>query len=246
VAFCRLLAGSVLREFDQHQVIYILTKSKHSIEYKPVSKCSTGPETFRKAIVDKKIHILRAVRLFACLLWANALFVAFLTCCARYRVPADMLNNGQFWWQDRKFLWCTDKHLPVTTGQLFVLLFKEGWLSDTQILSFCMFQYYRVSGLKQSLMVETLVFRIIRRWQAILQDLDCTSPVPYFPSCSRGHGFKSRSWYRLSHCYFPLVFSVPPCRFRTITLTLRWLMSYIYGAPILDVSRSHTTTQHSR
>ena len=25
-------------------------------------------------------------------------------------------------------------------------------------------------------------------------------------------------------------------------LTLRRLMSYIYGAPILDVSRSHTTT----
>jgi len=31
-----------------------------------------------------------------------------------------------------------------------------------------------------------------------------------------------------------------------IELTLRRLMSYIYGAPILDVSRSHTTTQHSR
>jgi len=29
-------------------------------------------------------------------------------------------------------------------------------------------------------------------------------------------------------------------------LTLRQLMSHIYGAPILDVSRSHTTTQHSR
>ena len=29
-------------------------------------------------------------------------------------------------------------------------------------------------------------------------------------------------------------------------LTLRRLISYIYGAPILDVSRSHTTTQHSR
>ena len=29
-------------------------------------------------------------------------------------------------------------------------------------------------------------------------------------------------------------------------LTLRRLMSYIYGAPILDVSRSHTVTQHSR
>jgi len=33
---------------------------------------------------------------------------------------------------------------------------------------------------------------------------------------------------------------------RVHLLTLRWLMSYIYGAPILDVSRSHTTTQHSR
>ena len=29
-------------------------------------------------------------------------------------------------------------------------------------------------------------------------------------------------------------------------LTFGLLMSYIYGAPILDVSRSHTTTQHSR
>ena len=29
-------------------------------------------------------------------------------------------------------------------------------------------------------------------------------------------------------------------------LTLRRLMSYIYGAPILDISRSHTTTHHSR
>ena len=29
-------------------------------------------------------------------------------------------------------------------------------------------------------------------------------------------------------------------------LTLRLLMSYIYGAPILEVSRSHITTQHSR
>jgi len=30
------------------------------------------------------------------------------------------------------------------------------------------------------------------------------------------------------------------------SLTIRLLMSYIYGAPILDVSRSHTTTHHSR
>ena len=35
-------------------------------------------------------------------------------------------------------------------------------------------------------------------------------------------------------------------RIRVKSLTLRLLMSYIYGAPILDVSRSHTTTQHNR
>ena len=35
-------------------------------------------------------------------------------------------------------------------------------------------------------------------------------------------------------------------RIRVKLLTFRLLMSYLYGAPILDVSRSHTTTQHSR
>ena len=36
------------------------------------------------------------------------------------------------------------------------------------------------------------------------------------------------------------------CSLINARLTLRLLMSYIYGAPILDVSRSHTTTHHSR
>ena len=35
-------------------------------------------------------------------------------------------------------------------------------------------------------------------------------------------------------------------RIRVKLLIFRLLMSYIYGAPILDVSSSHTTTQHSR
>jgi len=35
-------------------------------------------------------------------------------------------------------------------------------------------------------------------------------------------------------------------RIRVKLLNFRLLMSYIYGASILDVSRSHTTTQHSR
>jgi len=35
-------------------------------------------------------------------------------------------------------------------------------------------------------------------------------------------------------------------RVKVKSLTLRLLMSYIYGAPIFDVSRSHTTMHHSR
>jgi hypothetical protein len=35
-------------------------------------------------------------------------------------------------------------------------------------------------------------------------------------------------------------------RMRVKSLTLRLLMSYIYGAPILDVSRSHTMMHHSQ
>ena len=35
-------------------------------------------------------------------------------------------------------------------------------------------------------------------------------------------------------------------RIRVKLLTFRRLMSYIYGTPILGVSRSHTMTQHSR
>jgi len=42
------------------------------------------------------------------------------------------------------------------------------------------------------------------------------------------------------------LFFIVPTHALHYNLTLRVLMSYIYGAPILDVSRSHTTTQHSR
>ena len=53
-----------------------------------------------------------------------------------------------------------------------------------------------------------------------------SSPVPVLSQINLVHGSPSISWRPI--------------------LTLRLLMSYIYGAPILDVSRSHTTTQHSR
>ena len=53
-----------------------------------------------------------------------------------------------------------------------------------------------------------------------------------------------QTWWKICAVPENIQFSFS-CSFFT-QLTLRWLMSYIYGAPILDVSRSHTTTQHSR
>jgi len=54
------------------------------------------------------------------------------------------------------------------------------------------------------------------------------NPICYLLALLRGHHFLHVS------------------RIRVKSLTFRRLMSYIYGAPTLDVSRSHTTTQHSR
>jgi len=54
------------------------------------------------------------------------------------------------------------------------------------------------------------------------------NPICYFLALLRAHHFLHVS------------------RIRVKLLTFRRLMSYICGAPILDVSRSHTTTQHSR
>ena len=55
----------------------------------------------------------------------------------------------------------------------------------------------------------------------------------------------------LATCFGPHLwpssgYNLVALRVYTICLTLRSLTLYIYGAPILDVSRSHTTTQHSR
>ena len=54
------------------------------------------------------------------------------------------------------------------------------------------------------------------------------NPICYFLALLRAHHFLHVS------------------RIRVKLLTFRLLMSYVYGAPILDVTRSHTTTQHSR
>ena len=72
-------------------------------------------------------------------------------------------------------------------------------------------------------------------------------PCTVFPNPSSE---MSRSWLKMSHGHIHVTitqsYGAVQLPLLAKSLTLRWLMSYIYGAPILDVSRSHTTTQLSR
>jgi len=63
-----------------------------------------------------------------------------------------------------------------------------------------------------------------------------------YPSTICNHVMNSTKEYRASYCS---ILARVHRRSQSILLTLRLLMSYIFGAPILDVSRSHTT-HHSR
>jgi hypothetical protein len=87
----------------------------------------------------------------------------------------------------------------------------------------------------------------------VLHNLLPPSP-PFFSGEVLAHRQPPR---RISHCHlstvlysvhFVIILAAWGCAMSWwwSHLTLRLLMSYIYGAPILDVSRSHTMTQHSR
>ena len=64
------------------------------------------------------------------------------------------------------------------------------------------------------------------------------------------HEIISNAEVQVTHLFYALFCYLPfPCTsifLSTSILTLTLLMSYIYGVPILDVSRPHTTTHHSR
>jgi len=67
--------------------------------------------------------------------------------------------------------------------------------------------------------------------------------------CKKRNGFYNISEnvvYAQANTIFHLVESRKHLFYLTLTLRLLMLYIYIYGATILDVSRSHTTTHHSR
>ena len=86
----------------------------------------------------------------------------------------------------------------------------------------------------------------------LLSPMCATGPAHHFMIWSPEEKYRSQSFLLCSLPHSPVTLSLlgqnwnQSWMVETVVLTLRRLMSYIYGAPILDVSRSHTTTQHSR
>jgi len=116
--------------------------------------------------------------------------------------------------------------VPVHFYSGYRLIFTVGTGSFLQWVPVHFYSGYRfISGVK-------------RPWRGLDRPLPCSAefnplnpelnPIYYLLALLGAHHFLHVS------------------RIRVKLLTFRRLMSYIYGAPILDVSRSHTTTHHSR
>jgi hypothetical protein len=111
----------------------------------------------------------------------------------------------------------------------------------------CLLKFFKISGLGQGWWT---VLRVSAK--TVGNILSCVENVlMIFPICAQIADNFLRSAFACGKPYSsdilaPLVapgccLSGQPLRLAQV-LTLRLLMSYIYGAPILDVSRSHTTT----
>ena len=119
----------------------------------------------------------------------------------------------------------------------------------------------------QALQDESYIQRAITAANFVKKHLYNPTAETLLRSCYRGTDGNTSQMWVLQLCIFnPLNPELNPIcyllallgarhflhvsRIRVKLLTLRWLMSYIYiyiyGAPILDVSRSHTMTQHTR
>jgi len=119
------------------------------------------------------------------------------------------------------FIW-TLCHIYVLSASA-ILLKRSSLISLISSHNWCSF-IWAVLGLIATVSLP-LVARIILSFNPLNPELN---PICYLLALLGAHHFLHVS------------------RIRVKILTFRRLMSYTYGAPILDVSRSHTTTQHSR
>jgi len=124
----------------------------------------------------------------------------------------------------------------------------------------CLTSQVPLSGFSRLVCLEALCvhtfcqqFQFLLQWDKSEGNFTCR-PVAFVCTITRQNEYWSEECLqqyfqrKMEHILRPLHFLCKLYSFEKSKrdLTLRRLMSYIYGAPILDVSRSHTTTQHSR
>jgi len=122
----------------------------------------------------------------------------------------------------------------------------QCWLRKEQCKYF--FSMRRFSVWPVKVLIQTVTMTLIRSTSPVQVEVSISTAYLWAPDSELWPGewlywtrasqtlvvyWADTTWFRDTYCLHP-------------PLTLRRLMSYIYGAPILDVSRSHTTTQHSR
>ena len=151
--------------------------------------------------------------------YKHTLAVTYWPVCARYvpETSSQYLKKSHHRYDSKKELPSTMKKLPVIQWSYVMRLIVWLYIVSGRWIK-C--EYSEVAKWEwwenTEVLGETSVLTANRR------EMECWSIYHAFSdTCSSFHT-KSRA------------------------LTLRRLMSYIYGAPILDVSRSHKTTQHSR
>jgi hypothetical protein len=119
--------------------------------------------------------------------------------------------------------------------------------------------YLKAKSFRESIVSLSREYSVSDRLLCPLQNVTITFHWPYLPkiwvlklSLLRADGlFNPLSPELNSICYLLALLAhefFDFSRMKVKSLTLRLLMSYIYiyGAPTIDVSRSHTTTHHSR
>ena len=140
-------------------------------------------------------------------------------------------------------------------GRLYILICFDELLLSTQIAKFCYWKK-KVSNHLQYLQYWANFLNRQSLWHVNLE-MTCSSLIRNVLTevCNAGSLVLPVKFNTLNPELNPICYLLAllgahhflhVSRIRVKLLTFRLLMSHIYGAPILDASRSHTTTQHSR
>jgi len=148
---------------------------------------------------------------------------------------------------------CQAQYVPDNIHHLHVQRTSHVWKTRGRQ---CSFRLLMMGGLSPETCWASYKYRIIKFWYIVascwifLYEFYYDALIHEHQSNKNKHIFNPLNPELNPICYLLALLGahhfLHVSRIRVKLLTFRRLMSYVYGAPILDVSRSHTTTQHSR